>query len=197
MSEEQAFYHLFIHNIDIDINDIDIIKQYCLKGFRKLDSTKYRSNDYFKNIHINKIRSRNWEIKSEQYLPHEGFIYDDLSVEEDNYFLEIFKLGFFDEEFSYLAVSESNVNWMSVTPNEIETMQSSIDLVKGKEVTFGLGLGYFAYMASLKDDVKSITIIEKDKDIISLFNQYIFLNFLVRIKLRLSLWMLLITLIKR
>ena len=63
---------------------------------------------------------------------------------------------------------------MCITPNEINTMEKHIAKAKGNIVTFGLGLGYFAYMASMKNDVKNVTIVEKDKDIISLYNQYIF-----------------------
>ena len=48
-------------------------------------------------------------------------------------------------------------------------MQHAIDKVYGKVLCFGLGLGYFAYMASLKQEVTSITIIEKDPQIIELF----------------------------
>ncbi|MCX5775906.1 MAG: hypothetical protein NTV44_06130, partial [Firmicutes bacterium] len=88
------------------------------------------------------------------------------------------------DTFSYLTVSEGDVIWMSVTPNEIETMQPVIDHVQGKVITFGLGLGYFAYMASIKDDVESVTIIENNKDIISLFNKHILPQFAHKEKIK-------------
>mgnify|MGYP004628899591 FL=1 len=62
---------------------------------------------------------------------------------------------------------------MLITPNEIETMSESISEAYGNVLTYGLGLGYYQYMISNKDNVKSITIIEKDQNIIDLFTKYI------------------------
>lgn len=179
-NESTAYYRLMMDALGIDLNNKKyqrIGTDYCLKGIQELNPKKYRDNPYYKNIHTTTIKSKNWEIGYQPYLPYEGFVYDDVTVEDNHHFLEISHLGFFEETFSYLAVSEGDVIWMSVTPNEIETMQPVINQVKGKVITFGLGLGYFAYMASIKDDVESVTIIEKNKDIIALFNKYILPQF--------------------
>jgi SAM-dependent methyltransferase len=66
---------------------------------------------------------------------------------------------------------------MSVTPNEIYTMQPAIDNAKGKVLTLGCGMGYFAYMASLKNDVESVTIVEIEQDVIDLFEKNILPQF--------------------
>ncbi len=66
---------------------------------------------------------------------------------------------------------------MSVTPNEVTTVQPAIDNAKGKVLTLGCGMGYFAYMASLKNDVDSITIIELEQDVIDLFQNNILPQF--------------------
>ena len=63
--------------------------------------------------------------------------------------------------------------WMSVNPNEINTMKPFINEAKGKVLVLGLGMGYIAYMMSLKEDVKSVTVIEKDINIINLFKKNI------------------------
>ncbi|MBQ1716647.1 MAG: hypothetical protein II025_01980, partial [Ruminococcus sp.] len=39
----------------------------------------------------------------------------------------------------------------------------------GKVLTYGLGLGYFAYLAALKPDVERVTAVELDADVIRLF----------------------------
>ena len=39
--------------------------------------------------------------------------------------------------------------------------------------SFGLGLGYYAFMVSEKEEVESITVIEKSPDVIRLFERYI------------------------
>ena len=66
---------------------------------------------------------------------------------------------------------------MSVTPNEVYTVQPAIDNAKGKVLTLGCGMGYFAYMASLKEEVESITIIELEQDVIDLFENSILPQF--------------------
>ena len=64
---------------------------------------------------------------------------------------------------------ESGREWMLITPNEINTMRKPIEAAKGKVLTFGLGLGYYAYMVSEKSDVKSVTVVEKNDNVIELF----------------------------
>ena len=73
---------------------------------------------------------------------------------------------------------------MSLNPNEINTMEKDIKKATGKVLTFGLGLGYFQFMCSLKEDVKEITIIEKDPNIIALFKQFILPFFAHRNKIK-------------
>ena len=73
---------------------------------------------------------------------------------------------------------------MLITPNEINTMQPVIDNVSGNVVTFGLGLGYFAYMCSIKNNVNGITIVEKDKNVIELFEKYILPQFEYKDKIK-------------
>ena len=85
----------------------------------------------------------------------------------------------FDEfdYFDFPAVYQNEILWMSVTPNEINTMKEPIKRANGRIITFGLGLGYFAYMTSLKENVESVTIVEKDKSVIELFTKYILPKF--------------------
>ncbi len=56
-------------------------------------------------------------------------------------------------------------------------MEESIEEAKGDVLVIGLGIGYYSFMVSLKNSVSSITIIEKDKNAINLFNKYILPSF--------------------
>ena len=60
---------------------------------------------------------------------------------------------------------------MSFAPHETETSEEAIKNATGDVVTYGCGLGYFPYMASLKDDVTSVTIVELDPKIIKFFEE--------------------------
>ena len=93
------------------------------------------------------------------------------------------QLGYFEEAFQYPAVYQNGRLWMSVTPNEINTMKEPISKARGKTLTFGLGLGYFAYMCAIKEDVTIVTIVEKDKSVIQLFEQNILPQFVCKDKI--------------
>lgn len=73
---------------------------------------------------------------------------------------------------------------MSITPHEILTMKEPIKKAHGNVLTYGLGLGYYAYMISIKDEVKSVTIIEKDNRVIEMFNTYILPQFSYKNKIK-------------
>ncbi|MGB4658646.1 MAG: hypothetical protein WBI07_05680 [Mobilitalea sp.] len=179
VSEEYAYLVLFAAacglNMENSKRDLQITEVYLKPSIKKLEVKSYQENAYYKNVKIPEIQIGNWELKYEKYQPYEAFIYNDLVVDQD--FREIPLLGFFSEEFLFPAVLESGTEWMTITPNEIETMQPVVDVVTGKVITFGLGLGYFAYMASEKEDVQSVTIVEMNKKVIRLFKKYILPQF--------------------
>ena len=66
---------------------------------------------------------------------------------------------------------------MTVTPNEIMTMQPAVESTHGRVITFGLGLGYYAYMVSEREHVRNVTIIEKNETVIELFEKFILPQF--------------------
>lgn len=179
VSEEYAYFVLLAAACGLDMEnnerEAQIARSYFIPSIKKLETKAYRENSYYKKIIIPEIKFGDWELKYEKYQPYEAFIYNDLVVDKD--FREIPRLGFFNEEFLFPAVLESGNEWMTITPNEIETMQPVVEAVKGKVITFGLGLGYFVYMVSEKKLVDSITVVEKNKEVISLFEKYILHQF--------------------
>lgn len=185
-SKDDAFFYLFCEICGLDIvnnnHDLDLAMRYFKVGIKRLDVKDYINNPYYLNIKVREEKIGNWEFKYEKYVPYEAFIYDDLIVKDN--FIEIPRVGYFEEEFEYLAVLENNNEWMLITPNEINTMQHVIDEVSGSVVTFGLGLGYFAYMASIKDNVSNVAIVERDENVIKLFNEYILPQFNFRDKIK-------------
>lgn len=177
--EEEAFRHLLIVacglNIENNVRDRQLAVNYLMPAVRKLDSREYKTNPYYMHLRIPQVRFGDWELKYEKYIPYEAFVCNEIVLDED--FKEIPQIGFFDTEFSFPAVMQNNNEWMAIKPNEVETMQRAIELATGCVVTFGLGLGYYAYMVSEKSAVESVTIIEKDNVVISLFKTYILPQF--------------------
>ena len=73
---------------------------------------------------------------------------------------------------------------MSITPNEMLTILPSVERSFGKVITFGLGLGYYPFMCSLKDNVESVTIVEFDENIIKLFKEHLLPLFPINEKIK-------------
>ena len=177
LDKEKAFYYSLMDVMEIDYENKEnrfIGENYILQGIKCLETKEYEENPYVKSIKIDGKHFKNLELKYLNYKPYEGFPFDDIKVDENNYFKETTQLGFFEKPYQFLALLENNKIWMSINPNEIETMKKPISNAKGNIVVFGLGMGYFAYMCSLKGDVKHITIIENNQNIIELFNSKIF-----------------------
>ena len=152
-------------------NDRRLFYDFFEPAVRKLDVAQYNSNPYYKNIQFSVAKTGQWELRYDVYKPFEAFVCDDIVVMPDG--RQIPQIGFFDESFRYPAVLENGRIWMTVTPNEVETMRIPIAQAFGKVLTYGLGLGYYAYMVSLKSEVESVTIVEKDASVIELFKTYI------------------------
>lgn len=166
-----------IFGLDIDGSSDErmLIRDYITPSVRIMDAEKYRNNPYYRNIKIPEIRKGKWEFRREKYPAYRGVIADDMIMSDS--FREIPPLGFFREEFEFPAVLEDGNEWMTLTPVDLDTSDYAIERAHGKVVTFGLGLGYYAYMVSNKESVDSITVIEKSSDVIALFKEYVLPQF--------------------
>ena len=87
------------------------------------------------------------------------------------------QLGFFMRGFSYPAVLEGGREWMTLMPNETVTTLPAVGKAHGRVLTYGLGLGYFAYMCSLSDNVESVTVVERSEAAAELFRTVILPQF--------------------
>lgn len=180
INEEQAYFLLLISYLGLDDND-PLVESYFKKMIKKLDNNQYMSDPYYQNIKFSKHKNKEWEIKNSMYKAYEAFVENDFKYDFDRVIPQI---GFFSKPFYYPSIYQNGRLWMSVTPNEINTMKKPIKEAKGKVLTFGLGLGYYAYMVSLKEDVQEITIIEKDQNVIQLFKEYILPQFKFKDKIK-------------
>jgi len=185
VGEKQAIVAILssAFGLDPDLRpaDLQFEKIYLSRSVALLDPAVYMNDPYYKNIVLPPVKLGKWELLTECFTPYEGFIYDDLLILPDG--TEIPRLGFFSSRFDFSAVLEQGREWMMITPNEINTMAPHIAAAHGKVVTFGLGLGYFTYMVSRKSDVSSVTVVEKDPAVISLFKEYILPRFETKSKI--------------
>lgn len=148
-----------------------ILEKYFKEMITNVDNFNFKDDLYLKTVKPKKTKSLSWQLKYDTIKPYEIFPCGDYEYKDDGRVIP--KLGFLKEKYRYLSLYENNRLWMSITPNEIITMRKSIGKAKGKVLTLGLGLGYFLFHVSIKEDVKEIVVIEKDNNLIKLFNKEI------------------------
>lgn len=179
VSYEYAFGTILATAFGLDIvdniEDRNLFNRYFNNMFHKIDVNDYYNNLYYKNINISAIKIGSSEFKYEKYKPFEGFVCNDIIATEEGRLIP--QIGFFETEFMYPAILENDRLWMSITPNEIETMKEAVDKSFGNVLTYGLGLGYYAYMVSEKENVDSVTVVEMNEHVIELFKKYILPQF--------------------
>ena len=147
------------------------------RNIQVLSPKDYIDDPYYKTINFENCFLNEWELKRSFYAPFEGFVRNEIIVKEKEFFREITPFGFFLDRFPFLEITQNERTWMSVTPHEIATMKEPLSHANGRVLTFGLGMGYYAFMASIKETVSNVTIVENDKNAISLFNNFILPQF--------------------
>ncbi len=175
LSAEEAYAIVLAAAIGLRVDesprDRHLFHAYFPQMVRQLDVREYTHDPYFLSVSIPSGKLGAWEFRTERYRPYEAFVCDDLLVTEEG--RAIPQIGFFDTEYRYPAVLEGGREWMLITPNEINTMREPIAAACGNVLTFGLGLGYYAFMTSRKHVVERVTVVERDADVIRLFYEHI------------------------
>lgn len=170
---------IFLNSLELDLNDeytLTKLNDYEVSNIKKLDIKDYINDRYYLDIKPKEVKIKmndnSYHLYYKYYKPFNYFLYDEIKVKDKDY-KEINSLGYFNTPFKYLVLDKNDETWMSIIPHEINTMKEDISKIKGNIVVYGLGLGYFIYLASLKEDVNKIIVIEKDIEIINIFNKYL------------------------
>ena len=176
---EYAFAALLATYCGYDFQNVPEHKKIFRERFTRMifmqDENEFLNDPYYKNIRFPDVSKGDWEFKTMSFKPYEAFLANESVTDTEGRLFP--RIGFFEKEFHYPAVLQNGREWMTVTPHEIRTIRPAVDAGFGNVVTYGLGLGYFAYMASLKENVRSVTVVEKDERVIELFEKYILPQF--------------------
>lgn len=183
---ESQVESVYKEGVSKDLAYLYLLKEYLRYDFDyskiviKENIEDYINDPYYKNIKINNVNYNGWTLKYSKIKPYELIVHDDLLLIDNNVYPN---LSYFDKPFKYISVFQNNREWMTITPNEINTMKLGIERANGSVLVAGLGLGYFAYMISLKDNVDNITIVELDNNVIKLFKEVILKQFEFKLKI--------------
>lgn len=151
--------------------ELEILEKWVKSSISPLNHGFFANNLYFKAVKPASFKKGNYQLHYIGFKAYQPFSLNDIQVDEKDCFLERSPLSYFTTDESYLALSYKSEVWMSITPNEINTMAPYINEAKDNILVLGLGLGYYPFMISEKEDVKNIIIVELDQNIIDIFNE--------------------------
>lgn len=140
------------------------------------DAEKVRKNPYYQCVRPQADRSGSLQLAMRDTLPYE-FIQSYHKRHDRNNPFFVSDIGFFTERVAFPALLENDRVWMSIVMSEIESMEEGIRAAHGQVVTYGLGLGYYAFMAARKPEVEKVTAVELSPDVIHLFKKHILPQF--------------------
>lgn len=158
-------------DVENDPEDRELFEHWMKPSFHKSSTAQYLEDPYFKAVSLKNRELGCWCYARETIVPGELFSEGDMVLTKEKRVLP--QIGFFTEPFSFLAVFEEERDWMSLAPNETVTLRRPIEEASGRVLTYGLGLGYYAFMTARKREVESVTVVERDKNAIRLFKEMI------------------------
>ena len=150
----------------------DYVKDNILWDTQILKAEYYYENPYLKALKGVAFKEQGWTLANVKRAAYTLCPYEEEYAYGSNYALKM-GIATFDKDYIYPSISLYDQEWMSLNQHEIRTMETPIALARGKVLTLGLGLGYFAFMASNKEEVKEVHIVEMDLELIKLFNKYL------------------------
>ncbi len=169
ISLAEAVANLFAAYLELDVAGKDrlFFRYWVLPCICEQDVREFCRDPYLTQIKSLSGRLGSFELKSERIAPFELFVRRDFLVLPDGRMLP--QLGFFTRAYTFPAVLENGREWMTLQPNEIVTARPALSLARGRVLTFGMGLGYFAFHAARKPEVESVTVVDISADVLELF----------------------------
>ena len=174
ISLNEAYMALLAAHCGLDTaqpEDARLYRAWFPQMLRMEDPETYLNDAYMRTVKPEAGRCGSIDLVYETVQPMELFVTDDFRTDGAGRVYP--QLGWFPGEFSFPAIREDGRVWMTVTPNEINTIQPVIRQSHGKVLTYGLGLGYYIFHCLLRPEVSSVTVVEKNPQVIDVFRRMI------------------------
>lgn len=169
VSREYAFSLVLAENLGVDTlgKDKEFFNEYFVPSVKELSVEDYYKDEYFSLVNFPDKLVGEAELTYLTYAPFQGFVRDDFEFSLSGKVLPL--IGYFPSEYRYPAIKKKGREWMTLLPNEINSQICYVNEAFGKVLTYGLGLGYYALKVALKKEVESVTVVDIDEEVISLF----------------------------
>ncbi|NLY46930.1 MAG: hypothetical protein GX053_13225, partial [Tissierella sp.] len=153
---------------------IKILKKYDIPYDNlKYDVKRLTENPYYKNIKLEDVKTDTvWHENA--MIKKRTLMSMNFHKPVGKYLFHYHPLGYFDTDVNMPVLKEGkNKVWMSPAISEIDSMSDGYEKGQGNCLTLGLGIAVLPYLWLLKNEVKSVTIVEVNKDVFDLFDKYI------------------------
>ena len=177
MTEDFELYYVvsrFAEHIGLSrYADGDYIRDVYAKA-RKFLPEELEKDAYMRTVKVPTARLGRFLLTNVPYARGEFFQYAMPNVWEKRVTPS---LGFFTGDVLFPSIYEGDMPWVSVCPSEIFTMSEAVPHAFGRVLVLGLGLGYFPFRIAEKADVREIVIVERQREIIELFETHLLPQF--------------------
>jgi len=140
---EDAYRMLLGAKLGLDpdhAEDWQLIRDALPKIIRRCDPADYAQDEYLRRIAPISGQHGHATLTQDEILPMELFVRDDFLPLDDGTCLP--QLGWFDKSFRFPAVKENNLVWMTVTPNEINTIPGFTSHSRFPGMMAGIGMSF-------------------------------------------------------
>lgn len=139
-----------------------------------IDANEWENSPYHQSVHLNHISSHSITYEEETILGGRLFNLEAIQPDRNRELADWMKLRALSRDTKAVYLLQNGEDWMLDAPGEAATNNPPAMAANGSVLTFGLGIGYFLFMAAKNPKVHSITVIERDPDVIALFEKDIF-----------------------
>ena len=138
-----------------------------------LPASFWLDNPYHRNVTQQLMDLQLPEYHTEVFAGHRLFNLDAVQPDRNRELMDWMKLRALDQDVTTLVLQEDEIDWMLDAPSEIATNDPYAAKAHGSVITFGLGIGYFLYMALRNPNVDHVTVIERNEAVIDRFREYL------------------------
>ena len=144
-----------------------------------LSADEWESSPYHSTVSLDWIKDADYYYETRKIQGRELFNSDCIQKDPERSLNDWMKLRAMDRNFEsiYLYQTakdlEEDLDWMMDAPSEAVTNDIPASKAHGNVLTFGLGIGYFVFMAMRNPEVKSITVVENSPEVIAMFRRFL------------------------
>lgn len=138
-----------------------------------LSASDWEASPYHSSIRLEGIRDEHFSYETDVIRGQELFNADMIQKDPQRELNDSMKLRALDRDCRALYLLQDEEDWMLDAPSEAATNDRPAARACGHVLTFGLGIGYYLFMAMRNPAVTDITVIEQSPEVIAMFRRFL------------------------